>query len=301
MILGNGKTHFALQVASIVTNDCKFPTGTSDIESGNIIFQTAEDGLGDTIKPRLLKAGADVKKVFVIDDSKDALFLTDTRIEEAINKKNAKLFIIDPIQAYLGADVNMHRANEIRPIMHDLSNVAERTGCSILLIGHMNKDNKNQKGIYKGLGSIDISAAARSILLLGRDPKNEYIRAIVPIKSSLAPEGKAVAFELDRDTGFKWLGESKLTEKDLLSISKKDTTKTTKLEKAKKYILELLEDGDILVKEAEEILEDEGFSNSTIRRAREQLTEELKLESYAKGFGENKKSYLKKHETGEKI
>ncbi len=194
----------------------------------------------------------------------------------------------------------MHRANEIRPIMHDLSNVAERTGCSILLIGHMNKDSKNQKGIYKGLGSIDISAAARSILLLGRDPKNEYIRAVVPIKSSLAPEGKAVAFELNRDTGFKWLGESELTEEKLLSISKKDTTKTTKLEKAKKYILDLLEDGDILVKEAEEILKDEELSPSTIRRAKEALTKELKLESYAKGYGKDKKSYLKKLETDKK-
>lgn len=194
----------------------------------------------------------------------------------------------------------MHRANEIRPIMHDLSNVAERTECSILLIGHMNKDSKNQKGIYKGLGSIDISAAARSILLLGRDPKNEYIRAVVPIKSSLAPEGKAVAFELNRDTGFKWLGESELTEEKLLSISKKDTTKTTKLEKAKKYILDLLEDGDILVKEAEEILKDEELSPSTIRRAKEALTKELKLESYAKGYGKDKKSYLKKLETDKK-
>jgi len=209
--------------------------------------------------------------------------------------------IIDPIQAYLGADVDMHRANEIRPIMHDLSNVAERTGCAITLIGHMNKDSKNQKGIYKGLGSIDISAAARSILLLGRDPKNEYIRAVVPIKSSLAPEGKAVVFELNRDTGFKWLGESELTEQDLLGASKKDTKKTTKLEDAKKYILDLIEEEDILVTEVEEILIDEGFSKTTIRRAREKLTEELKLESYAKGFGENKKSYLKKPETSAKI
>lgn len=228
--------------------------------------------------------------------------MTDKRVEDAITKYNAKLMIIDPLQAYLGDGIDMHRANQIRPIMHHLSNVAERTGCAIILIGHMNKDSKNQNGIYKGLGSIDIVASARSVLLLGRDHKNKYIRAVVPIKSSLAPEGKAVAFELNRDTGFKWLGESELTEKDLLSSYKtKDTTKPTKLEEAKKYILDLIEDGDILVKEAEEILKDEGFSNSTIRRAREQLTEELKLKSYAKGYGKDKKSYLKKPETDEKI
>lgn len=240
-----------------------------------------------------MKAGADTKKVFVIDDSKDALSLTDTRIEEAINKKNAKLLIIDPIQAYLGAGIDMHRANEIRPIMHNLSIVAERTGCAIILIGHMNKDSQNQKGIYKGLGSIDIVAAARSVLLLGRDPKNKYIRAVIPVKSSLAPEAKAVAFELNKDTGLKWLGESELTEKDLLSTTKE----TTKLERAKKSILDLLKDGDILVKEAEEILKDEGFSKPTIRRAKE----ELEIESYSKGFGENKKGYWRKPKTDDKI
>lgn len=204
--------------------------------------------------------------------------------------------IIDPIQAFLGAGVDMHRANEIRPIMHDLSNVAERTNCAIILIGHMNKDSKNPKGIYKGLGSIDIVASARSVLLLGRDPKNEYIRAIVPIKSSLAPEGKSVAFELKRDTGFEWLGESELTERDLLSISKGDTKKITKLEEAKKYILNLLEDGDILAKEAEDLLLDEEFSKITIRRAREELTAESKIETYSIGFGRDKKGYWKKVE-----
>lgn len=196
----------------------------------------------------------------------------------------------------------MHRANDIRKIMHKLSDVAERTGCAIILIGHMNKDNKNQKGIYKGLGSIDIVAAARSVLLLGRDPKNKYIRAVIPVKSSLAPEAKAIAFELNKDTGFKWLGESELTEKDLLSTSKGDKKEISKLEKAKKYILDLIEDGEILVTEAEELLLEEDFSKATIRRAREQLTKELKLESYSKGgFSEDKKGYWGKPKTDKKI
>lgn len=298
---GNGKTHFAIAVASIVTNGCKFPIGTSDIEGGNIIFQTAEDGIADTIKPRLLKAGANAKKVFVIKDIDCALSLTDTRIEEAIKEKNASLLIIDPLQAYLGEGVDMHRANDIRPIMHSLSNVAERTGCAIILIGHMNKDSKGQKGIYKGLGSIDIIASARSVLLLGRDPKNKYIRAVLPIKSSLAPEKKAVAFELNPDTGFKWLGESELTEKDLLTTPKGESRKPSKLEEAKKYILDLIEDGDILVKEVEEKLEYKGVSPTTTRRAKEALTKDLKLESYAKGYSKDKKSYLKKPETDKKI
>lgn len=290
---GNGKTHFALQVASIVTNGASFPTGKSDIEGGNIIVQTAEDGLEDTIKPRLVEAGADTKKVFVIKDTDCDLSLIDTRIEEAINAKNAKLLIIDPLQAYLGEGVDMHRANEIRPIMHKLSDVAERTGCAIILIGHMNKDSKSSKGIYKGLGSIDIVAAARSVLLLGRDPKNKYIRAVIPVKSSLAPEAKAVAFELNPDTGFKWIGESSLTEKDLLGGFKKEKSE---IEEAEEYILDLLEDGDILVKEAKDQLMDEGFSEMTIRRAKKKLG----IKTRSEGFGKDKKGYWIKPKTEDK-
>lgn len=283
VIHGDGKTQFVLKVASIVTNDCKFPTGRSDIESGMVIYQTAEDGLGDTIKPRLISAGADQDKVIVIDESEEPLSLTDNRIEEAITKFKAKLLIIDPIQAYLGADVDMHRANEIRPIMKQLSNVAERTGCAIILIGHMNKDDKKSSPLSKGLGSIDIVASARSVLLLGRNPKNENIRAVIPIKSSLAPEAKGVAFELKPDTGFKWLGESELTSRDLLDTSKKGKTEKSVAEEVKAYILELFElkEGDILVSEAKELLINVyGFSDYSIRGA----IKDLKIKTYSKGF-----------------
>ena len=299
VIHGDGKTQFILQVASIITNGSKFPTGTSDIESGNIIYQTAEDGLGDTIKPRLISAGANQDKVIVIDESEDPLSLTDTRIEEAITKFNAKLLIIDPIQAYLGADVDMHRANEIRPIMHHLSVVAERTGCAIILIGHMNKDDKKSSPLSKGLGSIDIVASARSVLLLGRNPKNENIRAVIPIKSSLAPEAKGVEFELKKDTGFKWLGESELTSRDLLDTSKKGKTEKSVVEEVKPYILELfdLKEEDILVSEAKELLINVyGFSDYAIRGA----IKELGIKTYSKGF-EDKEYYWKMPKTDKKI
>lgn len=201
--------------------------------------------------------------------------------------------IIDPIQAYFGEGVDMYRPNEVRPIMKQLSNVAERTGCAILLIGHMNKDEKKANPLNKGLGSIDIVASARSVLFLGRDPHNEYVRAVVPIKSSLAPEGKAVAFELNPDTGFNWIGESALTATDMLSSSKRAKKEKTEISEAKAYILELLEEEDILVKEATDLLLVDGFSKTTIRHAREELTKELKMKTYSKGF-EDKEYYWSK-------
>jgi archaellum biogenesis ATPase FlaH len=100
---GNGKTTFILAVASIVTNGLSFPATENNIDPSNIIYQTAEDGLADTIKPRLLQYGADCKRVFVIDESYKNLTLDDLRIEEAITKLNAKMLVIDPLQAFLGA------------------------------------------------------------------------------------------------------------------------------------------------------------------------------------------------------
>lgn len=137
------------------------------MEPFNVIYQTAEDGLGDTVKPRLIEAGADLDRVLVIDDSDVQLTLSDERIEKAIIENNARLVIIDPIQAYLGADVDMNRANEVRPIFMRLGQVAQRTGCAILLIGHLNKA-AGMQSLQRGLGSIDIAAAVRSVMFIGK-------------------------------------------------------------------------------------------------------------------------------------
>lgn len=94
-------------------------------EPVNVIYQTAEDGLGDTIKPRLLAAGADCSKVLVIDDSEQPLTMLDERLEQAIQQTNARLVVLDPIQSFLGTEVDMHRANEIRPLMKRVSVLAE--------------------------------------------------------------------------------------------------------------------------------------------------------------------------------
>ena len=134
----------------------------SPIEPVNVIYQTAEDGLGDTIKPRLLAAGADCSRVLVIDDREQPLTMLDIRLEEAIMQTKARLVVLDPIQGFLGAEVDMHRANEIRPLMKRVAVLAEKYRCAIILIGHMNK-NSNGKSSYRGLGSIDFQAAARSV------------------------------------------------------------------------------------------------------------------------------------------
>lgn len=235
---GEGKTTLILAVASSITTGSVLPQ-MEELDISKVIYQTAEDGLGDTIKPRLLSTGADCSNIIVIDESDKELTLSDERIEKAIVETGAKLVIIDPLQAYLGAKVDMHRANEIRPIFKNIATVAEKTGCAIVIIGHMNKSG-GSKGMYHGLGSIDISAAARSVLVVGRVKDNPNIRIMAQIKSSLAPEGKPIAFELDDENGFSWLGEYDIDIDSLLSGISSDGSV---LSKAEDLIKEVLADG----------------------------------------------------------
>lgn len=142
---GEGKTTAVLQIAALLTKGEKLPEDDQEREPVNVIYQTAEDGLADTVKPRLEAAGADCSKVLVIDESEQGLSMSDLRIEEAIKQTGAKLVILDPIQAYLGSGVDMHRANEIRPVMKHLGDIAEKYNCAIILIGHAEKEEARQK------------------------------------------------------------------------------------------------------------------------------------------------------------
>ena len=163
---GEGKSTIALHLAAAVTRGVSMENRNILVSNPDyVVYQNAEDGLADTIKPRLLRANADCENVFCLNDSKYPLEVGDGRIKMILEKLHPKLLILDPLQAYLGADVDMHRANEIRPIMTELSELAEQYHCAILLIGHMNKMQKG-KSIYRGLGSIDLTAAARSVLLV---------------------------------------------------------------------------------------------------------------------------------------
>ena len=226
---GEGKTTFVLAMIALLTKGEPLPEEEIATEPINVIYQTAEDGLADTIKPRLLAAGADCERVLVIDESVVELTLSDERLEQAIIKTGARLVVLDPLQAYLGGEVDMHRANEIRPIFKRLGTLAEETDCAIVLIGHMNK-MQGAKSSYRGLGSIDFRAAARSVLVVGRLRDEPTIRIVAHDKSSLAPEGSSIAFELNPDTGFVWKGYCDTSVDELLSGSGIFKSKTAQME-----------------------------------------------------------------------
>ena len=265
---GEGKTTFALRLAAACTTGGTLP-GMKPLPPFQVIYQTAEDGLGDTVKPRLMEAEADLDRVLVIDEAKRELTLSDERIEKAITQNGARLIILDPIQAYMGEKTDMNRANEVRPMFRRLADVAERTGCAVILIGHLNKAAGGQSA-YRGLGSIDFRAAARSVLLIGRVKREPNVRVIIHDKSSLAPEGKPIAFCIDPDTGFEWIGEYDITADELLSGAGGNTA--TKTEQAEKLILDLLADGKELASEdIEKAAAEAGISARTVRAAKKNL------------------------------
>ena len=233
---GEGKTTMVLQIiAKLTKGESVLPNKDGEEkqedqarEPVNVIYQTAEDGLGDTIKPRLV--------------------------------------VLDPIQSFLGAEVDMHRANEIRPLMKSVSVLAEKYHCAVILIGHMNK-NSAGKSSYRRLGSIDFQAAARSVLIVGRVKNEPEIRIVCHVKSSLAPEGKSIAFRLDKESGFEWIGEYDISANDLLS----GNCRGQKIKGAKEFLLEMLADGAVeqnaILKEAES----RGIKGKTLWNAKKAL------------------------------
>ena len=270
---GEGKTYFAMHLAAACTNGKLLPN-MERMEPFNVIYQTAEDGLGDTVKPRLIEAGADLDRELVIDDSEVQLTLSDERIEKAIVENNARLVIIDPIQAYLGADVDMNRANEVRPIFMRLGQVAQRTGCAILLIGHLNKA-AGMQSLQRGLGSIDIAAAVRSVMFIGKLKHDPTMRILTHEKSSLAPPGASLAFSLGDEGGFRWVGEYDITADEMLSGI--EPQRETKTQQAKDLICTLLAGGkQVLSEDIDKAALERGIPGRTVRDAKRELGDALK-------------------------
>jgi len=261
-----GKTNLMLSIAAHISTGTPLPFSESEPIIGNVIYQNAEDGIEDTIKPRLENVCADCSRVAYLDGDGQSFSVRDDSIEKAVIRSSAKLLVLDPIQAFIG-DVDMNRANDIRGIMSKLAGIAERTGCAIVLVGHMNKSGGG-KGIYRGLGSIDFTAAARSVLLIGRVKDDPSVRAVVHIKSNLAAEGKPVAFELSED-GFRWIGEYNITQDELLGDT--DRLEDGKLADAVKKITEIMSGDKCLAADCITLCAQEGIGERTVQRAKAAL------------------------------
>ncbi len=264
---GDGKTTLVLNIAAWLSKGEGLDSEMKLSEPVNVIYQSAEDGLADTVKPRLELAGADCERILVIDEKEKSLSMVDERLEKAIVQTKARMLILDPIQAYLGGGMDMNRANEARDMTKKLGALAEKHQCAIVLIGHMNKAAGN-KAAYRGMGSIDFFAVARSVLLVGRVEGEPNIRGVVQIKNNLAAFGQPKAFALSED-GFQWLGDYEIMADEVLGGI---APKVNKMELAKRMLRELaLASNAVLSNEIFDMADEQGISKRTLENAKREL------------------------------
>lgn len=262
---GCGKTMVALDLAAMLSFGASLPFSTEQREPMTVIYQTSEDGIGDTIKPRLLAAGADCSRIKIINEEKNALYFDDTRIEQAIVQEKARLLILDPLSAYIGRDVSLNQAVEVRNAFRSLYSVAQRTKCAILIVAHMNKA-AGISALYRTSGSIDVAGAVRSILAVAKYKKSATQRVMIPIKSNLAPAGKALLYDLTDH--IEWLEELDADPDSLLNGWNDAPNKT---EVAISELTELLMGKELPQRDVITHFEQKGISRRTVENAKKKV------------------------------
>lgn len=244
---GTGKSYLTLAIAAAISNGKRLPEQHKPI-SGKTLLLSGEDGPADTIRPRLDAVGADVGEIWAINQP---VVMDDEgveEIEEQINKIKPKLVIVDPLNTYL-ADVDTHKASETRVAMHRIYKLAERTGVAILCIRHFTKSSR-EKSLYRGQGSIEMAAVARSIIQVGRNPNDDDGRAMCHIKNNIGPLGPTIGwdFRFPSDRPFKWTGLSELTVEDIMNAKSEGIGHSGRAE-AKRFLIEHVNNRPILLDE----------------------------------------------------
>ena len=290
---GTGKTFFSLYLAATVSTGNQFYGEGFHVkhDPSVVIYQTAEDGIADTIKPRLETMAVNFHNIYFVDESEEPLSLSESYddIERAMKDLNPRLMIFDPLQAYLGANVDMHRANEVRPVLSRIGHLAEKYNCAVIFIMHNSKTGQN-KALFRALGSIDIPAVARSMLTLGKNPNNKKQVVMCHEKSSLAEHGRSIMFSINPELGgVVFEGFSELNADDVLNPRMGTRNKPSVCkEEAADALLDLLgEEGYVTLDDVQTLQYAMGFSERTLYNAKKDLA----LESVSLGFGKTKKTW----------
>lgn len=277
---GLGKSTVTLDIAARMSQGLPMPDGSEGIGTAGVVILSAEDGLADTIKPRLLTAGADCSRVLALTEVLDAetgnmrppVIPDDIEtIKRAIERVKAKLIIIDPLMAFLSGEVRSNRDQDVRRALHQIANLAESTGAAVLVVRHLNKSGGGN-ALYRGGGSIGIIGAARSGLLVAKDPDDENRRVLASIKSNLCKPPESLSFHLEDCDGVArvvWDGTSPHTADALLACAN-DQDKGA-LEEAEEILTDILSDGPVAVEDATKQARAAGIADRTLRRAKVSL------------------------------
>jgi hypothetical protein len=272
---GAGKTYLALSIAADLSNG-KLPNGQA-VEPASTLYLTNENPTAEVMRPRFDLLGGNPARLFLLrgtlygqegKEQRAGITLADISIlDAAISENNVRLVVVDPIQSYLGAGVDLHRSNETRPIMDGLAKLAEKHACAMVLLRHPTKQTGG-KAIHRGLGSIDLTGAVRSEMLAGTLPDEPGTRAFVHIKSNVGQLGHSLGYTIS-DSGFAWTGESTITAGDLLAAPSAPGDR--KLAEANQWLTEQLRLGSMEQKQIRELANNAGISYATLRRAKKAL------------------------------
>ena len=257
---GCGKSTLMMNIIAAVSNGSVAPDGRKLKKPMHVIYQCSEDGLSDTIKPRLNAAGADCANVAFLDEEINWVTLNDDSVRRAIADFNAKLLVIDPIQAYLG-EADIASASGMRKVLRQLSLWATMYDCAVVLIGHLNK-KQSSKELYRSLGSIDLVAAARSVIQV-EHIQDDAISVVHHVKSSLSPKGRDLFFSIDASRKLEWLDidPEKYAGSDTAYCVQK---KMTKQARAADILSVMLADAPMAVSEIHAVFNKENISERTI-------------------------------------
>lgn len=281
---GLGKSAVTTDLAARVSVGRPFPDGTNCPEGG-VVLMNAEDGLADTIRPRLDAAGGDPSKVLALAEIPDEARPDQDRvlslpedlrtIEEGIERVGAVLLIIDPLMAFLGGDTNAHKDQDIRRALASLKSMAERTGVAVVLVRHLNKGGGGNP-LYRGGGSIGIIGAARSGLIVAQDPNDPEgkRRILAGSKNNLAQMEESTSFQVATAVNgaarVEWLGQSDLSATDLVKAPLDDEEKSA-LDEAVEFLREELRGTPISARTIYKNAKDAGVSERTLKRAKSNL------------------------------
>ena len=282
---GLGKSTLTMDFASRVSTGTAFPTDLGRRAPSDVVVLSFEDGAGDTLRPRLDAAGADPARVHLLlgfrklGEVVAPILPADMRaVEECCARVRASLVIIDPFLAYLGGEVDAHRDQDVRRALAPLAALAERQSVAVVVVRHLNKAG-GASAIYRGGGSIGIIGAARSGLLVAKDPDDPDARVLASVKNNLAREPASLSFRMEQAPAgttsgpvarIAWIGESSHRADDLLQAPA-DPEERSATSDAQAFLKELLEAGPVKVEEIRKQAANAMISDRVLRRARERL------------------------------
>ena len=266
---GDGKSTFALNLAALLTRGDTLPFSSQYHGPMNVIYINAEDAVDDTVVPRFIKAGGVRDRLFFISEKEQRLNFSDKRIRAAIEGTGARALILDPLASYLGADVSMNLANEVRPRFESLIDAARDTGCAIIVIAHMNKA-EGMKATARVNGSVDMVAAVRSAVVIGRGTDNPDERVMAHSKSNLAPLGQSILFSISEGV-VEFIDTIDMTADQVVGALGSGKMKETKQSVASRELLDMLSKEPMAQREIMARMSELGISQRTCELAKAKL------------------------------